>query len=194
MAKGDQKKKKEKPVPPDEALGVISAVRERILEERAERLKTGRHEEERAENRFAGLELLLGMEHYIIDHQYITEVIHLKSLTPLPCTPDYFAGIINVRGKIFAVISLKKFLNLPESGLTNDNLVILLRKDDIELGILVDEVIGNCFVYPDKLQIKIAAISGIQGSYITGVTEGGILVFNTRAFMEDDRIMIDESL
>jgi len=131
---------------------------------------------------------------YSVDAKYISEVIPLKELTPLPCTPDFIMGIINVRGKIIAVIDLKKFFNLPKKGITNLNRVIVVKYEDIELGILADEIIGSTHIFPDKLQKTISTITGINNDYLMGVTEDRLIILNIKEFLLNKKIIINEEV
>src|SRR6059036_3053577 len=80
------------------------------------------------------LEFRLAQERYALENRYVVEVCPLKELTPLPCTPPFVLGIVNVRGRIMPVFDLKKFFDLPEKGLTDLHRIILVRGNDLELG------------------------------------------------------------
>ena len=141
-----------------------------------------------------GIEFLLTEARYIIHAKFVVEVIPLKELTPLPCTPAFILGIINVRGKILSVVNLKQILNLPEKGITNLNRVIIIRWMDIELGIPVDEIIGQLSVYPDQLKKNIPTLTGAQKEYLIGVTEDRAIVFNIEKFLAGSAVIIDEEV
>jgi len=51
-----------------------------------------------------------GSEHYGIESCHIREILPLTEFTPLPCTPAFVLGLINVRGQILSVINIKKLL------------------------------------------------------------------------------------
>src|SRR5690349_5748300 len=89
------------------------------------------------------LEFLLTYETYVIELSWVSETCPLTDLTPLPGTPPFVAGIINLRGQIMSVIDIRRFFDLPIKGLTNLNKVIILHNGEMEFGILADEVIGN---------------------------------------------------
>jgi purine-binding chemotaxis protein CheW len=89
------------------------------------------------------VEFVLGGVRYAVLSSTVVEVRALHALTPLPCTPVFVSGIMSVQGRIIAVIDLKKFLDLPESGLTDLNKVIILRHAEMEFGILADEIVGG---------------------------------------------------
>jgi purine-binding chemotaxis protein CheW len=176
---------------PENNTGFKDANRKRtILKHRADLLKISVTKEELAGEQLEVLEFMLASEKYIIDSSFIIEVIPLKDLTPLPCTPEFILGIINVSGRILAVINIKKFLNLPEKGITNLNRVILLKYQDIELGILADEITRSTKIYPDKLQTPISKLKGIKNDYIEGVTKKRLILLNIKKFLTDDVIII----
>src|ERR1700726_1698325 len=80
-----------------------------------------------AETMLDVLEFRLAQERYAIETRYVREVHPLKDLTPLPCTPPFVLGIVNVRGRIVPVFDLKKFFDLPDQGLTDLHRIILIE-------------------------------------------------------------------
>jgi len=92
-----------------------------ILKKRAQVLARAPKREDEAGECLEVVEFLLAYEQYGIESSYIREVYPLKDLTPLPCTPPFVLGIINVRGQILSVIDLKKIFDLPQKGLTELN-------------------------------------------------------------------------
>jgi purine-binding chemotaxis protein CheW len=80
------------------------------------------------------LEFRLASERYAVESQLVEEVHPLRDLTPLPCTPPFVLGIVNVRGRILPVLDLKKFFELPERGLTDLHRIILVRGNDLPAG------------------------------------------------------------
>ena len=168
--------------------------KKKILKERADLLKIQVEKEEITGEQLEGLEFLLADERYAIDANYVCEVIPLKELTQLPCTPDFILGIINVRGKIIAVIDIKQFFNLPEKGITELNRVVIVKYEDIELGILADEIIGSTQIFPDKLQSSIPTITDIRNDYLLGVTQDRLIIFNIKEFLLNEKIIINEEV
>ena len=168
--------------------------KKKILKQRADLLKIQIKKEDISGEIMAGLEFILADERYAIDSTYVSEVIPLKDLTSLPCTPDFILGIINVRGKIISVIDLKKFFNLPEKGITNLNRVIIVKHDGIELGILADEIAGSMQISLNKLQSKITTITEVQDDFIIGVTEDRLIVLDIKEFLLNEKLIINEEV
>jgi purine-binding chemotaxis protein CheW len=168
--------------------------KERILLARADAI---RHKPAREAGNGSGvevLEFLLGAETYAIDVFYIREVVHLKELTILPCTPAFILGIFNIRGRIISVIDLRKFFSLPEKGITNLNRVIVVQHGDIELGILADDVTGTEMLNLAKLQTHLPTVTESQHNYVQGISKNKTILLDIEKFLADERIHINEQV
>src|SRR5258707_14452178 len=108
------------------------------------------------------LEFRLASERYAVESRLVQEVHPLRDLTPLPCTPPFVLGIVNVRGRILPVLDLKKFFDLPESGITDIHVVVIVHAGDVELGILADAVAGVGTVALDSLEASLPTLTGIR--------------------------------
>ncbi len=164
--------------PASEPIDLSAALKQKILNERAGILARPLNANIQQGTVIEGLSILLSDETYILDSQYVVEVLPLNEITPLPGTPAFLSGIINVRGRILSVINLKNFLGLPEKGITNLNRVIVVKNEDIELGLLADEVTGYQTVRTDKLQKELPTLQVTQKEFVTGITPDGEIVFN----------------
>ena len=121
------------------------------------------------------------------------EVYPLKNLTPLPCTPPFVRGIVNVRGRIMPVLDIKKFFDLPE-GLTDLHRVILVGGDDLELGLLADVIVGMRPVPMDSLQAALPTLTDIRGEYLKGVTAERLVVLDLDRILADPKIFVHEEV
>lgn len=171
-----------------------SEEKKRILKKRAMLLKIKPDDKEEDRDELSGVEFLLGDEHYFIESTYVVEVAFLRELTPLPGTPSAILGIFNLRGKMLAIISLKKLLNLPEKAITNHNRIIVLKYRDVELGILADEIKGTNTILKNRLQLNIPGISEKQDDFLTGISPGGVIVLNSEKLLLDSRITINQKV
>jgi purine-binding chemotaxis protein CheW len=113
----------------------------RILEARARAAAKPPITPDEAE-RIEVLAFSLAGETYGVETCHVREVRQLKDLTAVPCTPPFLAGVMNLRGRIIAIIDLRKFFELPTKGLTELNRAIVLTGGDNELGLLADSIDG----------------------------------------------------
>jgi purine-binding chemotaxis protein CheW len=143
------------------------------------------------------LELLqfgLASERYAVECRFVQEVHPLRDLTPLPCTPAFIAGIVNVRGRVLPVIDLKKFFGLPERGLTDLHRTIVVRGHDLEVGLLADVIIGISSVPAKSLQPSLPTLTGIRAEYLKGVTEHSLVVLSVDRILLDPKIIVHEEV
>lgn len=93
------------------------------------------------------LSFCLGAEEYALEILAVREIIGLIDITPLPQTPDYVKGVINLRGKIIPVIELRSKFGLTSAEYTEQTCVIVVEigsKDNdnnqFAIGLIVDSV------------------------------------------------------
>lgn len=89
---------------------------------------------------------------YLISAAAVEEVVDTVQITKVPLAPVWVKGLINFRGTVLTVISLAELVGLPQSQ-TNRNIMIM-RKDDEQRGLLIDEVIEVLDVAPDEIQLE----------------------------------------
>ena len=137
------------------------------------------------------LEFRLAYESYAIEACFVREVCPLKDFTPVPCTPPFVLGIVNVRGQILSVIDLKKFFELPEKGLSDLNKVIVAHNRDIEFGILADAVAGVRAIPVADIQAPLPTLTGIRQDYLKGVTRDRLVVLDGAKLLSDSRMKVE---
>ena len=118
----------------------------------------------------------------------------LKDLTPLPCTPPFVLGIVNVRGRIVPVFDLKKFFDLPDQGLTDLHRIILIEGNEMELGLLADVTVGVRSIPADSLQPSLSTFTGIRSEYLKGVTAERLVVLDVARILADPKIIVHEEV
>jgi purine-binding chemotaxis protein CheW len=166
----------------------------KILRERAKLLAQKKDNNDDKEPSIRIIEFILGEERYAVETHYLQEVYHLKEITPLPCTPAFVSGIINLRGRILSIIDLKIFLGLQQKSLNKINKVIIIKKDDMEFGIQVDSIIGVSNFLVKNFQLPPPALSGIGASYLLGISLDGLIILNAEGILDDKKIVIHEEV
>ena len=165
-----------------------------ILKQRTKSLARSRETGRREEEELEVVEFLLASERYAIESLWVREVYPLKDLTPLPGTPPFVSGIINVRGQIVSVIDLKVFFDLPAKGLTDLNKVIIVSDGRMEFGLLADVVAGVRRIPLQEIQPPLPTLSGLRAEYLKGVTSDALVVLNAAKLLADPKINVGQSL
>ena len=168
--------------------------KKQILKARAQALAPALKGEDASTEFIEVVEFLLVPERYGIESAYVGEVYPLKDLTPLPCTPAFVLGIINVRGQIISVLDIKKFFDLPEKGLTDFNKVIILRNEEMEFGILADDILGVVNVPLSHLQPTLPTLRGIREEYLKGITGERLVILDAGKLLSSRKIVVHEKI
>lgn len=108
----------------------------------------------------------LGEEHFAVETDKILSINDMMNITVVPKAPSHIKGLINLRGSIKSLIDINLLLNIKSDKKQNN--IIILKLDEEEIGITVDEVEEVIDIDEQKLQ-KLDT-HNIE-SYINGVIE-----------------------
>jgi purine-binding chemotaxis protein CheW len=147
---------------------------------------------EAAEEYLEIIEFQLASETYGIELRHASEVSLLKELTPVPCTPAFVLGIINLHGRVLSVVDLKRFFDLPNNALTDLNRVIVVRKDGMEVGILADTIHGVRRIPRRALQPSLPTLTGVRAEYLKGITGERLIVLDADKLLSDLKIVVQD--
>ncbi|MFA6770560.1 MAG: chemotaxis protein CheW [Bacteroidales bacterium] len=129
---------------------------------------------------------------YAFETKYISEVLLIKNITPIPGTPPFVAGVINIRGRIVSAINLKSLLNMGERGLTDQNRLIVLSMQTVYFGVICDAVLG---VFTEDRALVKSPPSNLPKNYlnyITGVLPDGTILLNAQKILTSSEIIINK--
>ncbi|MDE7333715.1 MAG: chemotaxis protein CheW [Lachnospiraceae bacterium] len=83
----------------------------------------------------------LGDEQYGVDIKFIDNIVRMQHITRVPRVPDYLKGVINLRGEVIPVMSLRLKMDLEADEITKATRIIILKLEQHgTIGIMVDEV------------------------------------------------------
>ena len=106
---------------------------------------------------FQGIAFYLSEELFLLDVMSILEIYLAKRIFPLPNTTKKLLGVINFRGNILPVYSLKRILEMdeniaakPEDASDEENYIIMIKKDKDIFGLLIDAIYRNVSVTEDN--------------------------------------------
>ena len=126
----------------------------------------------------------IGNEKYGIDIKYIDNIVRMQKITRVPKVQSYFKGIINLRGEIVPVMSIRKKMGLPEDVITDASRIIIIKLEEKgSIGVIVDEV-------REVITLNMAEVEKTTGkdSFINGIGKNGselISLFEINAIVEE---------
>ncbi len=168
--------------------------RKKILRERAKKLGQKREKEDSDSDSMQIIEFRLSHERYGADVNHIREVYPLKDITPIPCTPPFVLGIMNVRGQVVSVLDIRGFFDLPKQPNTELSKVLIVGKDDIECGILTDEIVGEKKIPLGMVHQKGNLMRGDWEECIMGVTADRLILLGIDKLLSNQKIVVQQEV
>lgn len=92
----------------------------------------------------------LGEEHFAVETDKVLSINDMMTITKVPKAPNYIKGLINLRGSIKSLVDLNLLLNIESDKKQNN--IIILKVDEEELGVTVDDVEEVIDIEENKLQ------------------------------------------
>jgi len=120
------------------------------------------------------LTFLLAGEEYGVDILRVQEIKGWDSVTPIPNTPKYIRGVINLRGTIVPIIDLRLRFNLEQLEYGPTTVVIMLKvisegKNSRTMGIVVDGVSDVYNMPPDQIKPSPDFGAAVETDFVKGL-------------------------
>jgi purine-binding chemotaxis protein CheW len=168
------------------------AARDATLKKRAQQI--ARPEAMAEEDGIEVLAFQLAWETYAVETGFVREIVALKALAPVPCTPAFVLGLINLRGELCPVIDLKRLFGLPEQGIVNATSAVVLHDKAMEFGIVADVIVGVQTLARDAIQPPPATLTGINAAFLKGVTKDQTVVLDAASILGYPGIVVNEQV
>ena len=154
--------------------------------------------EERSAGRVKYLVFELMEERYGIPLSSVKEVIGLTEITKVPNVPDFFVGLINLRGQIISVLDLRKKLKLPEEKYKDKKTTIIITEfENVTIGTIVDDVKEVANFESSQIENKLDIQSSLGREFMTGVAKTNdnkltLLLNIGKVLSLDERVLLKE--
>lgn len=111
----------------------------------------------------------VGSQEFCVDIMSVREIRGWTPATPLPHAQKFMRGVINLRGTVLPIIDLSARLGFGFTTPEARHVIIVVRTDDQEVGLLVDAVCDILSVTEDMLQPTPSVASNTVKSFIRGI-------------------------
>jgi len=128
------------------------------------------------------LTFTLDAEDYGIGLLKVREIIGIMTITPLPHTPPYVKGVINLRGRIIPVVDLRQKFGLEWTAYTHRTCIIVVevssRSGPLQIGVVVDFVSEVLPIQAADIDPPPSFGNGMETRYILGIgkAKGGVKI------------------
>jgi purine-binding chemotaxis protein CheW len=128
------------------------------------------------------LTFTLDKEEYGIGILKVKEIIGMMAITPVPRTPEFVKGVINLRGKVIPVMDLRLKFDMGAIPYTDRTCIIVVEIDSenetVLIGIVVDAVSEVLNIQKEEIEDTPAFGTTLNTDYILGLakTNGGVKI------------------
>ena len=131
----------------------------------------------------------IGSEKYGIDIGYVDNIVRMQKITRVPKAQAYFKGIINLRGDIVPVMSIRTKMGIEDDVFTGKSRIIILKIEEKGLlGVIVDEVCEVVALSSDEIDEPTISSSNAKENFINGIGKHGeelISLFEINSIIEE---------
>lgn len=119
------------------------------------------------------LTFVLGGEDYGLEILKVREIMGMLSITSVPNTPYYVKGVVNIRGKVIAIVDLRAKFSMPEAEYTDETCIIVVYVGQVEVGIIVDRVSEVMDIAEEDIEDAPELGNDIDTHAILGMSKAG---------------------
>lgn len=138
------------------------------------------------------VEFVLADEHYALAATFVSGVETTAAITPLPGTPPFVLGLINVHGRLLSVVDLRRFLALPPGRPPEAPQVLILAGAANEFGILCDAIVGVRVLDPRTILANLPTLGERRARFSRGIDPRAMVVLDAAKLLSDRELVVAE--
>jgi purine-binding chemotaxis protein CheW len=115
------------------------------------------------------LTFFLGREEYGLAILKVHEIMGIMPITPVPRTPEFIRGVINLRGKVIPIVDLRIKFGMEQVEQTEETCIIVVQSPGGQTGIVVDKVSEVLDIAASDIEDTPSFGVDVNTDYILGV-------------------------
>jgi purine-binding chemotaxis protein CheW len=159
-----------------------------ILQERAKRLARPPVRES-PEKKLDVIVMRLGVEQYGVETQYVAEIRPAKGVTRVPGIPAFYAGLVNLRGTLYPVLDLRRYLGLDAADAPATGELVLVEVNALAVCLAVDQVLGTRAV-PEADVLPLRSETSETHKARRGTTSDLITILDVPTLLSDPALVV----
>jgi len=140
----------------------------------------------------------LDKEEYGLDIMKVNGIEKYQDVVKVPNSPQYIEGIINLRGEVLPIFSLRKKFSLMERKVDDDTKIIVASTNGMKVGFVVDSVVEILHINEENVESTPKLLTGIDRKYIKSVAklnERMIILLDVDLILSDEeKISLGEAI
>ncbi len=137
------------------------------------------------------LTFALGDEEYGVEILKVQEIRGYSAVTPIPNTPPYIKGVMNLRGTIIPVVDLRAKLAMREAEYNQFTVIIVVNVGTKVMGLVVDGVSDVLNIPRTDIQATPDFGSEVDARFISGMAKAGEKLV---ALLDIDKVLVGDEI
>lgn len=113
----------------------------------------------------------LGEEEFAVDINKVKEINKLMTITKIPNSHDFIEGVVNLRGKIVPILSLRERLGMERKVNDAHTKIIVTEIEGALIGFIVDEVTAVLRIASEIIENTPSVVAGVEQELINGIAK-----------------------
>ncbi len=113
----------------------------------------------------------LDNEEYGLEIMKVNGIEKYQEVVKVPNAPVYIEGMINLRGDVLPIYSLRKKFALEDKEFDEETKVIVVFSDDMKIGFVVDSVVEILNIEEESIESAPKLVTGINRKYIKSIAK-----------------------
>jgi purine-binding chemotaxis protein CheW len=140
----------------------------------------------------------LGDEEFGVDIHQVKEIVRMPDLTAVPKSPEYVAGICNLRGKVLPALDSRRRFGMETREVTEDSRLLVVEADGNTTGLIVDDLREVMHMNDEQIAPPPAVCKGVDRGFLSGVVkhdEGRlVLILKLSEVLKIDENAVDKHI
>lgn len=137
------------------------------------------------------LTFFLAGEEYGLEILKVQEIIGMMGVTPVPRTPKFIRGVINLRGKVIPIIELRTKFEMDTVDYTDETCIIVVQTHGLQMGIVVDKVSEVMDIPASDIEDSPSFGDEVRTDYILGIGKSEDRV---KILLDIDKVLSSQEL
>lgn len=128
---------------------------------------------------------------YALGVEQVAEVVRMVDVAPLPQTPSWLCGVINLRGRVIPVVDLRAHIGVRAGPVSLQTPIIVVRDGDHQAGLIADAVHSMISVREGQMEINVQEHRPLAG--VVRQAEHIILLLNLPPLLQEAAALVERS-
>lgn len=137
------------------------------------------------------LTFFLAGEEYGLEILKVHEIMGIMAITPVPRTPPFIRGVINLRGRIIPIVDLRLKFGMAAKEQTGETCIIVVQVHGLQVGIVVDKVSEVLDIDAEAIEPPPSFGIEVDTAYILGLGKSADRV---KLLLDIDRVLASQAL